>query len=162
MDKQEMVYQRLEELKVQYSVSKHSAVYTIEEMEAQGIHREGDVVKNLFLRDAKGKRHFLIVLDKDKKADLEGIRQQIGSTALSFASEERLEKYLRLSKGAVSPFGLLNDNEILVEVFFDKALVGKEKLGVHPNDNTATVWISFDSLKRVLEESGHSIKYIAI
>lgn len=162
MDKQEMVYQRLEELKVEYSVTKHSAVYTIEEMEAQGIHREGDVVKNLFLRDAKGKRHFLIVLDKDKKADLEGIRQQVGSTALSFASEERLEKYLRLSKGAVSPLGLLNDNEVMVEVFFDKALVGKEKLGVHPNDNTATVWISFDSLKRVLEESGHSIKYISI
>lgn len=162
MDQKMKVYQKLKELKIEYSLTEHEAVYTIEEMDKLGISWEGDVVKNLFLRDAKGKRHFLIVLDKDKKADLEGIREQLASTALSFASEERLNKYLQLTKGAVSPLGILNDTDCMVEVYFDKDLVGREKLGVHPNDNTATLWISFDNLKRIIEATGHMIKYISI
>jgi len=162
MDGLQLVLQRLDELNIDYSVVYHKAVFTIDEMDALGISKNGDVVKNLFLRDAKGKRHFLVVMGKDKKADLENIRNQLESTPLSFGSEERLDKYLKLSKGAVSPFGLLNDEACHVEVFFDKDLIGKEKLGVHPNANTATVWISFDNLKRVIEGMGHRIKLIEI
>lgn len=162
MDKQQMVYQKLIDLKIEYSVTQHEAVYTIEEMDAAGISSQGDVVKNLFLRDAKGKRHFLVVLEKDKKADLDDIREQLGSTKLSFASEERLDKYLSLSKGAVSPLGIINDLDSSVEMVFDKDLIGKQKIGVHPNDNTATLWISFDKLKYLIEETGHSIRYIEI
>ena len=162
MERQQLVLQRLDELKIDYSVIHHKAVYTIEEMDVLGISENGNVVKNLFLRDAKGKRHFLVVLHKDKKVDLDKLRYQVESTPLSFGSEERLDKYLKLSKGAVSPFGLLNDEDCHVEVFFDKDLVGEGKLGVHPNDNTATVWISFDNLKRVLEGVGHRIKLIEI
>lgn len=162
MDNQKRVLERLDYLRVDYQVIHHKAVYTIEEMEGLGITQEGEVVKNLFLRDAKGKRHLLVVLQKDKKADLNGIRQQLGSTALSFASEERLDKYLKLSKGAVTPLGIINDETLSVEVIFDKDLIGNQKLGVHPNDNTATVWISFDNLMKVIEADGHKIQYIEI
>jgi len=120
------------------------------------------VCKNLFLRDYKGKRHFIVVLDKDKQADLKKMRDQLGTTALSFASEERLQKYLQLSKGAVAPFGIINDTNCAVEVVFDKDLIGKKSLGFHPNENTATVWISFDDIKEVIQQNGNKIAYVTV
>jgi Ala-tRNA(Pro) deacylase len=162
MSAQEKVFEKLNELNVKYEVMNHPAVFTIEEMDALNITEQGDVCKNLFLRDEKGKRHFLVVLDKDKKADLKDIQKQLGSTRLSFASAERLDKYLKLQKGEVTPLGVINDEEGSVEVVFDNDLIGKTKLGVHPNDNTATVWISFEDLKKVIDHNGNKIKYLNI
>ncbi len=162
MSAQEKVFEKLNELNIKYEVMNHPAVFTIEEMDALSITEQGDVCKNLFLRDEKGKRHFLVVLDKDKKADLKDIQKQLGSTRLSFASAERLDKYLKLQKGEVTPLGVINDEEGSVEVVFDNDLTGKTKLGVHPNDNTATVWISFEDLKKVIDHNGNKIKYLNI
>lgn len=162
-DNQKKVYAKLDEMGISYEVQQHPPVYTIEEMDELGIGDENSaVVKNLFLRDNKGKRHFLVVLGKDKKADLKALKEKIGSTPLSFASEERLGKYLGLSKGAVSPMGIINDETQAVEVVMDRDLVGHPRLGVHPNENTATVWLDFEDLKRVIEENGNQIHYIEI
>ena len=90
---------KLDALGIAYEKIDHPAVYTIDEMDNLDITFKCNVVKNLFLRDAKGKRHFLVVLDKDKKADLAGIRGQLGCSKLSFASEDRLMKHLQLTKG---------------------------------------------------------------
>jgi len=103
-----------------------------------------------------------VVLGKDKKADLKELRKQLGSSALSFASEQRLEKYLMLSKGSVSPLGIINDTNREVEVAFDVELTTKEILGIHPNDNTATVLLSFADLKKVIEINGNTIKYVTV
>lgn len=162
MSSQEKVLERLKELNINFEVIDHPAVFTIEEMDDLKITEQGDVCKNLFLRDEKGKRHFLVVLGKDKKADLKSIQSQLGSTKLSFASAERLDKYLKLEKGAVTPLGVINDVDAAVEVVFDKDLVQKARLGVHPNVNTATVWISFEDLKKVIEENKNKIKYVNI
>jgi Ala-tRNA(Pro) deacylase len=162
MSVQEKVFERLNQLNIKYEVMNHPAVFTIEEMDDLGISEQGDVCKNLFLRDEKGKRHFLIVLNKDKKADLKNIQKQLGSTKLSFASAERLDKYLKLEKGEVTPLGVINDIDASVEVVFDNDLIGKTRLGVHPNDNTATVWISFEDLKKVIEQNENKIKYVTI
>jgi len=156
------VYALLEQKKIPYEKYVHPAVYTIEEMEKAGVSEKGLVVKNLFLRDAKGKRHFLVTLHKDKKADLKELQTQLGCTKLSFASEERLEKYLGLKKGAVTPLGILNDEEQAVEVVFDEDLTGEPKLGVHPNDNTATVFLSFENLKALIQEHGNDITFVRI
>lgn len=162
MSAQEKVFEKLNELNIKYEVTNHPAVFTIEEMDDLKITEKGDVCKNLFLRDEKGKRHFLVVLDKDKKADLKNIQKQLGCTRLSFASAERLDKYLKLQKGEVTPLGVINDENCSVEVVFDNDLIGKTRLGVHPNDNTATVWISFEDLKKVIDQNGNSIKYLTI
>lgn len=162
MDDKEKVFQRLKELNINFEVTEHEAVYTIEDMDRLGITQIGDVPKNLFLRDEKGKRHFLVVLEKDKKADLKNIQSQLGCTRLSFASAERLDKYLKLEKGEVTPLSVINDTEAKVEVVFDNDLKGKEKIGVHPNTNTATVWISFEDVKKVVEANGNKIKYVKI
>lgn len=157
-----LVLQTLEQMGIPYEMTEHEAVYTMEQMEAQHLCEQGEVCKNLFLRDQKGKRHFLVTLQRDKHADLAALREKLGSSKLSFASEERLHKYLGLEKGAVSPFGLLNDQEHAVEMVFDRDLAGNGRLGVHPNDNTATVWISYDHLKQVLERVGAHISEIAL
>ena len=159
---EERVLAYLNEMKIPYEIIRHPAVYTIEEMDNLGITALGCVCKNLFLRDAKGTRHFLVVLPKDKQADMKAIGERIGCSRLSFASGERLERYLKLSKGAVSPLGILNDAERRVEVVFDKDLMGKERLGVHPNDNTATVRISFEALHDIVKRNGNRIHLIEL
>lgn len=162
MDQKEKVYEKLNELNISYEITEHPAVFTIEEMDALGITKKGDVCKNLFLRDEKGKRHFLVVLDKDKKADLKNIQKQLGCTRLSFASPERLDKYLKLEKGEVTPLGIINDTDCAVEVVFDNDLMGKTRLGVHPNNNTATVWMSFEDVKKLVDQNGNKIKFVNI
>ena len=158
----EQVFARLEELGIPYEVTEHPAVFTIEEMQQLGVTRKGTVCKNLFLRDAKGKRHFLVVLPGEKRADLGRIAELLGSSRLSFASAERLQNYLGLHQGEVTPMGVLNDTGAQVEVAFDRELIGNPRLGVHPNDNTATVWLSYDDVRRVVAENGNRIHEIAI
>ena len=94
--------------------------------------------------------------------DIKEVRSQIGSSRLSFASDERLAKYLKVESGSVSPFGILNDKNREVEVIFEKDLIGKDCLGFHPNLNTATVWLSFEDIKRVIEKHGNRILYVQL
>lgn len=162
MEEREKALRELEEMGIPCELEEHPAVYTIDEVKALGIDARGTVVKNLFLRDARGKRHFLVVLSPDRQADLRAIRAQIGSSALSFASEDRLNRCLKLTKGAVSPLGILNDKEHAVEVVFDKSLIGKKRLGVHPNDNTATVWLSWEDLQKIVAANGNVTHLIDI
>lgn len=158
----EEVYKKLDAAGIPYRVTEHEAAYTIDEMKLiDGMNIE-DVCKNLFLRDDSGKRHFLVVIREDKTADLKEVRAQIGSSRLSFASEDRLMKHMGLRKGSVTPLGILNEESSSVEVFFDEDLKGRPRLGVHPCDNTATVWMSCESLEKIMTLSGKTFKYIKI
>jgi Ala-tRNA(Pro) deacylase len=103
-----------------------------------------------------------VILPKDKQADMKLISEQLGCSRLSFASEERLGRFLKLTKGSVSPLGILNDADASVDVVFDKSLMGKKRLGVHPNDNTATVWLSFDDLHDIVRRNGNAIHFIEL
>ena len=158
----EQVFARLEELGIPYEVIEHPAVFTIEEMQQLGVTRKGTVCKNLFLRDAKGKRHFLVVLPGEKRADLGRIAELLGSSRLSFASAERLQNYLGLHQGEVTPMGVLNDTGAQVEVAFDRELIGNPRLGVHPNDNTSTVWLKARDLTALLQEHGTAVDIVEL
>ena len=162
MTEREKVFARLEELGVSYEVTEHPAVFTIGEMDALGLTAKGEVCKNLFLRDAKGRRHFLVVVPGEARADLRALAAQLESSKLSFASAERLEKYLGLKQGEVTPLGVLNDADAAVEVVFDRGLERFPCLGVHPNDNTATVWLSLADILRVVEGNGNEIRGVTL
>lgn len=162
MEARQKVYDHLKTLGIEYKVSEHPAVYTIEEMERLELDQIGAIVKNLFLRDGSGKRHFLVMLRQDKKVDLKDLTAKLETKALKFASADRLEKYLGLEKGAVSPFGVLNDETTAVEVVIDRDLTSFELLGVHPNDNRATVWISYPDLEKVISGRGNPICHLDI
>jgi len=152
----------LDEQGIAYEKLEHKAVFTMEEMDEAGISERGGVVKNLFLRDGKGKNHFLVVVPEEKRVNLIDLSAQLCASKLSFASADRLEKYLGVVQGAVSPLGILNDENHVVEVVFDRDLCHAKKVGIHPNDNTATVWLSFKDLKKIIEKQGNPISYIKV
>jgi len=155
----------IESMNIQYDIIEHPAVYTMDEMDNLNIDSNdsnNEVVKNLFVRDDKKKRYFLIVLQKNKQVNLKEIRDKMNCRRLSFASEEDLKKYMGLSKGSVSPFGILNDIDCRVEVVFDKNILSFERIGIHPNDNTATVWIDPKDLEFMIKNHGNTIIYLNI
>jgi Ala-tRNA(Pro) deacylase len=154
---QQKALNKLEALGIEYQLVHHPAAFTVEDMDRLNLAEYGDGCVNLFLRDDKGKRHFLLVMLSHKKADLKAIQNQLGCSRLGFASEERLFKYLGLHKGEVTPLGIINDRDAIVEMVLDKDLIGRKKLGFHPNDNTATVWLSFDDLVKLIEQNGNTI-----
>ena len=150
----------LEEKNIPFEWVEHKAVFTIEEMEELGLESMDEIAKNLFLRDQKGKRHFLVVVKGMKQVNLKELGEKLG-TKLSFASEERLEKYMGLKKGAVTPLGILNDENCAVEVYMDEDLCKLERIGVHPNDNTASVYLSPADLLNIIKEHGNSLEVLS-
>ncbi|MGN1230472.1 MAG: prolyl-tRNA synthetase associated domain-containing protein [Anaerotignum sp.] len=151
----------LEEKGIPFEWVEHKAVYTIDEMEELGLEDMEDIAKNLFLRDQKGKRHFLVVIRANKQANLKELGEKLGVGRLSFASEERLEKYMKLKKGAVTPLGVLNDDGCAVEIFLDEDFLKMKKIGVHPNDNTASVYLATEDLLRIMQEHGNWVEIVS-
>lgn len=160
----EEVFNTLKELGINYELVNHKPVYTIEDMNNldKEIFQGAEICKNLFLRDQKGKRHFLVVLCSEKKADMVKIQEQALSTRLSFASSERLMKYLKLEPGHVSPMGLIHDEEKKVEVLIDKDLKDKQLLAVHPNTNEASILITYEDLMKFIKAMGNEYEFITI
>ena len=154
------VLARLDELQIPYELIDHAAVFTVEEMERLLLPHTEKVAKNLFIRDEKKRNYYLVVMQKDKSANLRDLRSKIGSKPLSFASEDDLYKYLKLGKGEVSPLGVLNDADNAVTVIIDNYVKNQGLIGVHPNDNTATVYISVDDLIKFLNVKGRQIMFI--
>ncbi len=162
MNNRENILERLKELSVDYELKEHPAVFTMDELDSLKLNENNEICKNLFLRDYKGKRHALVILRGDKHADLALIRDEINSTKLSFASDERLLKYLDVKKGSVSLLGIINDTAGAVEVYLDEDLKRLPRLGFHPNDNTATLFLSFDDAVRYVESTSHEVHFIKV
>ena len=154
------LYAYLDGMGISYEVEEHAPVFTIDEMRELGI--KGSVCKNLFLRDAKGRQHFLVVLPGDRQADRGALAAALGSSKLSFASEERLMKHLGLTKGSVTPLAVIQDPDHTVQVLLDESLTGMDRLGVHPLVNTATLWISGADLLRFVRSCGNPVKIVSI
>lgn len=152
----------LDKKRIAYDKMEHPAVFTMEEMDALGITSKGFVCKNLFLRDAKGKTHLLLSMPEEKRVSLKDLAASLGMDRLSFASAQRLEKYLGLKAGMVSPFGVWNDAENKVIVILDEELMAQEKIGVHPNDNTATIWLAPKTLCDLITEKGNACRVVKL
>ena len=97
----------------------------------------------------------------NKRVDLKGFRRQHGLRALSFASTEELFSIMELTPGAVTPLGILNDTESRVHFYLDEEFIGN-KIGVHPNDNTATIWMQANDLMGLIQKHGNEAEYVKI
>ena len=137
-------------------------MFTSEEAAEHWARIDETRVKNLFLRNTKGDRHYLVILEVGKHADLRQLVNVIGDDRLSFGSPERLMARLGLTPGSVSPFGLINDTSKSVQVIIDADLRHAERLIFHPNINTASVTISFADLERFLAARGNVVRYIRV
>lgn len=156
------VQERLSELGIAFERHEHPPVATVEEAVEHWAGIEATHCKNLFLRNQKGNRHYLVIVTHLKKADLRGVADQIGDGKLSFASPERLMAHLGLTPGSVSPFGLINDHQHTVRVVLDRELKTAERLAFHPNINTATLVVSAGDFRRFLEACGHQVEYVTV
>jgi Ala-tRNA(Pro) deacylase len=156
------VYAALDALGIRYDRYDHPPVFTGEEADRHwaGIPARG--VKNLFLRNKKGNRHYLVILPIEKEADLRTLVKVIGDDRLSFASPERLMEHLGLTPGSVSPFGLLNNPSRSVQVVLDAELRGAGPLIFHPNLNAHSVTVSDTDLSRFLTSTGHAVRWLAL
>ena len=156
------LYNILEGLNIEFEYHEHPAAPTITEAQKHWKGINSTHCKNLFFRNHKGNKHYLVVLHHEQKLaikDLEGLLKQ---GKISFASDKRLNKYLGLTAGSVSPFGLINDNENHVHLFIDKKLQDAEKLSFHPNINTASLIIKYKDFIKFLDKTGNTYEFIKL
>jgi Ala-tRNA(Pro) deacylase len=157
---EEAVTARLVSLGIPFTRFDHPPVATVEEAAPHWAAIDATHCKNLFLRNQKGNRHYLVILEHAKRADLRAVADQIGDGKLSFASAERLMTHLGLTPGSVSPFGLINDREGHVRVFIDRDVKSSARVSFHPNDNTVTFVIAASDFERFLGSCANAVTYI--
>lgn len=156
------LYRELENLGIGFEYHEHPPVPTVEAALEHWKDIEATHCKNLFFRNHKGNRHYLVILEHTCRLAIRELEQRLKQGKLSLASDHRLEKWLGLTPGSVTPFGLINDASNHVHLFIDDNLRKAEKLSFHPNINTATIVISFGDFIRFLEWSGNSFEFIEL
>lgn len=162
MNKQE-IYHYLAEKQLWHEIVEHKAIFNMAESSQIPIPYPGCDAKNLFVRDHKKRNYYLITVKGNKHVDLKEFRQRYNTSSLSFASESDLMGLLHLTAGSVTPLGVLNDESKTVKVFFDREFLDNPGLiGVHPNENTATVWMRAADLISLIETHGTPIEVISL
>jgi Ala-tRNA(Pro) deacylase len=156
------VQERLRALGIAFERHEHPPVATVEEASQHWAGIDAAHCKNLFLRNQKGTRYYLVILEHAKKADLRAVADQIGDGKLSFGSPERLMAQLGLTPGSVSPFGLIHNPTHTVRVVIDRDLKGVARISFHPNVNTVTFVIAYADFQNFLDACGHPVQYVTV
>ena len=156
------VYRILDELSVLFDYYEHPPTPTVEEARRYWTDEDAAYCKNLFFRNHKGNRHYLVILEHSQVLDIHDLEQRLKQGKISFASEQRMEKYLGLKPGSVSPFGLINDREHHVHVFFDKNLQQAQKISFHPNDNRVSLVLPADGFWRYMDWTTNGYEFIQL
>lgn len=154
------VMKYLNEVEIPFEVFRHPPLPTIEIAREYWKDVPGTHCKNLFFRNHKGNKHYLVIIESNSDLDIHDLEKSLRQGKLSFASEQRMEKYLGVKPGSVSPFGLLNDPGHHVKLFIDKQLLEAKSLAFHPNDNTATLVISKEDFFRFLDIMKNEYEFI--
>ena len=162
MDKKK-IYELLEQKGIWYEITEHIAVFNMEEVAQIELPYPEAEAKNLFIRDDKKRNFYLITVRGDKRVDLKKFKQEHGTRSLQFASAEMLMDMMGLIPGAVTPMGLFNDDDCKIQWFLDNEFIDENGLiGVHPNDNAATVWMKAVDLVELIKEHGNTVNVIEI
>lgn len=156
------IYSFLDSHGISYQRFDHPAVFTCEQANELRMPIPGKDTKNLFLRDEKGKRHFLVTVGHEKQVDIKTLKKVFDVQKLSFASPDRLKTYLGVDPGSVTLLGLVNDAAHAVEVFIDEAVWSANAVCCHPLVNTATLCISHEGIEKFLRATGHEWRVVNI
>jgi len=157
---QKELYELLDRLSISFEYHEHPPASTIEEAKIFWKDLNSGKCKNIFFRNHKGNRHYLVILEHLQQLDIHDLEKRLRQGKLTFASDRRLMEYLGVEPGAVSPFGLINDKSHHVHVFIDERLAEYERLAFHPNVNNATLVISKDDLIRFITFLGNTYEFI--
>lgn len=158
------LFELLSELKIPYERHEHPAFFSIGDADAYLAEHPipGASAKSLFLRNNKGDQHYMVVVEGSKRLDVKALEATLGESKMSFASPDRMMKYLGITPGSVSPFALINDLEKHVKVILDTDVFTKEQVQFHPLINTATLVLSPNDVKKFIEATGHSYQLVAL
>ncbi len=156
------LYRILEQLGIPFDYYEHPPVPTIEEARKYWKDIEATHCKNLFFRNHKGNRHYLVIIEYTHSLPVRDLEQRLRQGKLTFASDERMKRYLGLSPGSVSPFGLINDTDHQVHLFLDENLRSSSKISFHPNVNTASLVVPFEGFERFLNWTGNTFEYLKL
>ncbi len=157
----EEVYDFIKRKNIWYEITEHKRVFTMEQLDNIVLPYPEADAKNLFIRDDKKRNYYLITVSGKKKVDLSVFREKYNTRRLSFASEKDLMKILKLTPGSVTPLGLLNDKVNLVKYYLDSYFINKcDIIGMHPCDNSATLWLKTTDLINILKENGTIVNIV--
>ncbi|MGN1405983.1 MAG: prolyl-tRNA synthetase associated domain-containing protein [Erysipelotrichaceae bacterium] len=154
----EQIYKYLKERNIPFEITEHKAVFNMHELNDVYLPYPEWDGKNLFIRDDKKRNYYLLTVRGNKTVNLKDFRHKNNLRPLSFASSEDLLSILKLTPGSVTPLGLLNDENQSVKFFIDEEF-RNNRIGVHPNDNTATIWLNTDDLINIIKEHGNEVEY---
>jgi Ala-tRNA(Pro) deacylase len=156
------LYELLGKLSISFEYHEHPPVATIADAKLYWKDLNSGRCKNIFFRNHKGDRHYLVVLEHLRQLDIHDLEKRLKQGKLTFASDQRLKKYLGVEPGSVSPFGLINDAAHHVHLFIDEQLSGFDRLSFHPNINTASLVISKQDFMKFLSYTGNPYEFIRL
>lgn len=156
------VYELLNRLQIPFEYYEHPPVPTVEEASKYWDGIDSAHCKNLFFRNHKGNKHYLVIFDYIQTLNIRDLELRLKQGKLSFASPERMNKYLGLEPGSVSPFGLIHDVHKHVHLFIDQNLQKAKKISFHPNLNTASLVIPFEGFMKYLMHTGNTYEFIEL
>ena len=154
MDAYQQVANKLQELGITYDVVDHPPAFSTEQADSYIEGMEGVRTKSMFLTNRKKTQYYLLIMDDKKRLDMDDFKVQVGANRIRMASLDSLAEKMNLPAGTVSPFGLLNNEEKDIHVYFDKDIVSEDIMTFHPNTNEKTIFIKSKDLFRFLESIG--------
>jgi len=157
----EALHARLDELGIDYRAVSHPPVFTVEEAKALRGELPGSHIKNLFLRNKKG-RMWLVTCLEDREIDLKALGERLEAGRFSFGSADRLMTYLGVRPGSVTPFAVINDKAGEVTMVLDQGVMGAGPVNCHPLVNDMTTAVAPEDLVRFLEAEGHAPVMLAL
>ncbi|EGJ44539.1 prolyl-tRNA synthetase associated domain-containing protein [Streptococcus sanguinis] len=160
MDAYQQVANKLQELGITFDVVEHPPAFTTEQADSYIEGMEGVRTKTMFLTNKKKTQYYLLIMDDKKRLDMNDFKVQVGADRIRMASLDSLAEKMSLPAGTVSPFGLLNNEEKDVQVYFDKEIIGEERMTFHPNTNEKTIFVSTRDLFKFLQDLGYSYQVL--
>ena len=162
MDSYQQVANKLQELGIPFDVVDHPPAFTTEQADSYIEGLEGVRTKTMFLTNKKKTQYYLLIMDDKKRLDMDDFKVQVGANRIRMASLDSLAEKMNLPAGTVSPFGLLNNEEKDIQVYFDKDIVSEEIMTFHPNTNEKTIFISTTDLFKFLQDLGYSYEVLEL
>ncbi|RSI41307.1 prolyl-tRNA synthetase associated domain-containing protein [Streptococcus sanguinis] len=162
MDAYQQVANKLQELGIAFDVVEHLPAFTTEQADSYIEGMEGVRTKSMFLTNRKKTQYYLLIMDDKKRLDMDDFKVQVGADRIRMASLESLAEKMNLPAGTVSPFGLLNNEEKDIQVYFDKEIINEERMTFHPNTNEKTIFISTQDLFKFLQDLGYSYQVLEL
>lgn len=157
---QKELYELFEKLSVKFEYHEHPPLATIDDARIHWKDFNSCRCKNIFFRNHKGDKHYLIILEHLRQLNIHDLERRLRQGKLSFASDQRLKRFLGVEPGSVSPFGLINDTEHHVHLFIDEKLNECSHLAFHPNINTASLLVSKSDFLKFLAYTGNTYEFI--